>query len=503
MRILTAAEIKGLEELAVESGTSMETLMENAGAVCAEFIQSKTDVREKRTVILAGKGNNGGDGFVIARILSKAGAKVTVVLVQGAPAGELAKQAYDTMHKGIEIITARSAAKTVDTAEIIVDAIFGFNFHGRLPAAVAALLQRANLAKAMRVAVDLPSGAECDTGFAEPDSFRADYTVTFTSRKPAHVVYPAAGFCGDVAVRSVGIRQDFLQMLPHDMASITLSDLRPLFPKRAAESHKGTYGRLLMVCGSVGMAGACIMAARAALRSGVGLLELAVPHALYPVIAPALPEAVFTLYDVGDGLEAQLAAALSRSNACLVGCGLGTTQYAKRLVETVLQNAKCPLVLDADALNLIAASPVRLLETQAPVIVTPHPGEMARLTAKTVDATRADRVHTAKEFTQKYNVITVLKGAGTVIASPGGDVRINTTGNAGMAKGGSGDVLAGIAASLAAQGMEPFTAAYAAACIHGAAGDICAEALSEQAMLPTDMIEALPKVFLRLRKRPQ
>ena len=235
----------------------------------------------------------------------------------------------------------------------------------------------------------------------------------------------------------------------------------------------------------------------------MGLLELAVPHALYPVIAPAVPEAVFTLYDVEDELETQLTAALSRSTACLAGCGLGTAQYAKRLVETVLKTAKCPLVLDADALNLVSDSPARLRETKAPVIVTPHPGEMARLTAKTVGAIRADRVRTAKEFAQKNNVVTVLKGAGTVIAAPNGDVRVNTTGNAGMAKGGSGDVLAGITAAFAAQGMEPFTAAYAAACIHGAAGDICAETLSEQAMLPTDMIETLPKVFLRLRKRPQ
>lgn len=501
MVVLKAAEIRGLEECAVESGVSMETLMENAGAACADFIQEKLSVRDKSAVILCGKGNNGGDGFVIARLLSKAGAKVTVVLMQGAPSSALAKQAYDKMHKGIEIILARSAAKYVDKADLIVDAIFGFSFHGKLPQAMEPLVARANASKALRVSVDLPSGAICDTGAVEGACFRAQYTVTFTAMKPAGVVYPAAAYSGLTVVRQVGIRKEFLQMLPYDTESVLLGGLCPLFPKRNPEGHKGNYGRLLMLCGSIGMAGACIMAARAALRSGVGLLNIAIPHALYPILAPAVPEAVFTLYDPDETLAACVEAALKKADACLVGCGLGTAPYAERIVDTVLEKADCPLIFDADALNILSKAPEKLLTPRVPVIVTPHPGEVTRLSRKTMEDIRADRIRAAKEFASKYRVITVLKGAGTITAAPDGEVRINTTGNAGMAKGGSGDVLAGMVAALAAQGMKPFEAAYAAVCIHGAAGDRCTERLSEHAMLPTDLIEALPQIFLEIEDK--
>ena len=495
MKMLTAAEIRSLEECAVESGVSMEQLMENAGTTCAQFILEKTDVEDRNVVILCGKGNNGGDGYVIARVLAKAGAKVTVVLMQGAPATELSRQAYDKMHRGIEIILPRTAGDVIDRADILVDAVFGFGFKGKLPHSMESTIERANASKALRISVDIPSGAECDTGAVEGVCFQAHWTVALTALKPAHAVYPAAGFCGRTVVRQVGIKKEFLDMLPCDMHTVRLRHLAPLFPKRDPEGHKGTYGRLLMVCGSIGMAGACIMAAKAALRCGVGLLNIAVPHALYSIVASAVPEAVFTLYDTDETMEERIGEALAKADACLIGCGLGTTSYAERLVYTVLDNAKCPLVLDADALNILAKSPERLLNALKPVIVTPHPGEMARLCGASIGEIRENRIGTARAFAAKYRAVTVLKGAGTVIAAPDGEVRINTTGNPGMAKGGSGDVLAGMTASLLAQRPEAFTAAYAAVCLHGAAGDRCAERLSQTAMLPTDMIEALPAVL--------
>ncbi|MBP3705280.1 MAG: NAD(P)H-hydrate dehydratase, partial [Clostridia bacterium] len=474
---------------------SMETLMENAGTACAQFILEKTDVENKTVVILCGKGNNGGDGFVIARVLAKAGARVTVVLMQGAPAAELARKAYDKMHKGIEIILPKNAGDVIDCADVIVDAIFGFGFCGSLPHFMEKTVERANAANALRVSVDIPSGAECDTGAVEGVCFRAHWTVTFTAMKPAGVVYPAAGFCGKTVVRQVGIKKEFLDMLPCDMKTVRLKHLAPLFPKRDPEGHKGTYGRLLMICGSIGMAGACIMAARAALRSGVGLLNIAIPHALYPIMAQAVPEAVFTLYDTDETMEDRITDVLLRADACLIGCGLSTAPYAERLVHTVLERAKCPLVLDADALNILAKTPETLLTAMKPVIITPHPGEMSRLCGDSMEQIRENRIGTARAFAAKYHVHTVLKGAGTVIAAPDGEVRVNTTGNSGMAKGGSGDVLAGIAGSLLAQKLPAFEAAYAAVCLHGAAGDRCAERLSQHAMLPTDLIEALPAIF--------
>ena len=287
-------------------------------------------------------------------------------------------------------------------------------------------------------------------------------------------------------------------MLPCDTESVLLGNICPLFPKRDPEGHKGTYGRLLMICGSVGMAGACIMAARAALRSGVGLLNIAIPHALYPILAPAVPEAIFTLYDPTEAPGEAVLDAIDKASACLVGCGLGTAPYATKLVDAVLENAHGTVVLDADALNILAKTPEKLLVPQAPVIITPHPGEMCRLNGRTMAELRADRLQTARVFAQTYRVITVLKGAGTIIAAPSGETRVNTTGNPGMAKGGSGDVLAGVTGALCAQNMQPFEAAYSAVCIHGAAGDLCAEALSQHGMLPTDLIEKLPQVFLQI-----
>lgn len=499
MRVLTAAEIRGLESCAVESGVSMETLMENAGAEVAAAVTEKMDVTGKKTVILCGKGNNGGDGFVAARLLAAERAKVTVVLMQGAPASDLAKQAYDKMGRGIEIIMYRTAGGAVDAADVIIDAVFGFSFHGRLPSVMEPLFARAaENKKAFHISVDIPSGAVCDTGAVEGACFKADLTVTFTAMKPAGVVYPAAGFGGMTVVRQVGIKEEHLEMLPCDTESVLLGNICPLFPKRDPEGHKGTYGRLLMICGSVGMAGACIMAARAALRSGVGLLNIAIPHALYPILAPAVPEAIFTLYDPTEAPGEAVLDAIDKASACLVGCGLGTAPYATKLVDAVLENAHGTVVLDADALNILAKTPEKLLVPQAPVIITPHPGEMCRLNGRTMAELRADRLQTARVFAQTYRVITVLKGAGTIIAAPSGETRVNTTGNSGMAKGGSGDVLAGITGALCAQNMQPFEAAYSAVCIHGAAGDLCAEALSQHGMLPTDLIEKLPQVFLQI-----
>lgn len=501
MKVLSAAEIRALEECAVDAGVSWEELMENAGAACADHIREITDVEGRSVVILCGKGNNGGDGFVIARLLNAAGAEVSVVLMQGAPSTELSQQAYDRLTRGINIYLPRDAFRLIDGADIIVDAIFGFGFKGTLPKNMESVVEYANAAHALRISVDIPSGAECDTGAVTGVCFKAEHTVTFTAMKPAGVIYPAAGYGGKTVVRRVGIKDEFINMMPIDIHSVELSSIRPLFPKRDPEGHKGTYGRLLLICGSVGMAGAAIMAARAALRSGVGLLNIAIPHPLYQIMSQAVPEAVFTLYDTDDSMESCIGEALSKADVCLIGCGLGTAAYAERLVEYVLKNAGCRLVLDADALNIISASPEKLHVAKKPVIITPHPGEMSRLCGRSISDIARDRIGTAKEFAAKHGAYVVLKGAGTVTAAPDGEVFINTTGNPGMAKGGSGDVLAGIVGSLSAQGMRPLEAAYSAVYIHGAAGDICAEELSQHSMLPTDIIDTLPKAFLKIEKR--
>ncbi|XOQ44739.1 MAG: Multifunctional fusion protein [Clostridium sp.] len=277
-----------------------------------------------------------------------------------------------------------------------------------------------------------------------------------------------------------------------------------MLPPRDPESNKGDFGRLLCVCGSEGMAGAAAMSTLSALRCGVGIVETAVPKSIYPIVAALAPEAVFSLLDISsDGnmterAEQTISAALSRASACLVGCGLGKSPYAHGAVSLLLQTAKVPLVLDADGINIVAEHIDALNTASAPLVLTPHPGEMARLLKTSVKEVQQNREHYAFWFAKKYGVILVLKGAGTLVASPQGRLYRNTTGNPGMAKGGSGDVLAGMIASFAAQGIDLFQAAAGAVYLHGLAGDECAKSLSQCAMLPTDLIGKLPELFLKM-----
>ena len=272
-------------------------------------------------------------------------------------------------------------------------------------------------------------------------------------------------------------------------------------PPRPDDANKGTLGSLLSICGSYGMAGAAMLAGKAALRSGVGLLKCALPKSIYPIAASGLWQSVFfPLAETQSGaLSADnfklLLKEAQKSSAVLFGCGLSANPETRTLVRKMIKFCETPMVLDADALNCIADAPTILREAQAQIIVTPHPGEMGRLTEKTPAEVNSDRENTALMFAEKYRVITVLKGAGTLIASPDGRMIQNTTGNSGMATGGSGDVLAGITGSLLAQGAKPFDAAAAAVYIHGLAGDIAAEKLGKISMLPTDIIENLPQAF--------
>ncbi|MEG1426512.1 MAG: NAD(P)H-hydrate dehydratase [Oscillospiraceae bacterium] len=507
MKVFTSTEIKFLEQCTVESGTSMTELMEKAGSAVTAFIKKQTEVAEKSIVILCGKGNNGGDGFVCARRLSKLGARVIVVLAQGNPGTALAQEAFQKMGSGTVVldwnIKRYEIEGELEHADIIVDAIFGLGFRGAVDSIIERLISTANKGEALRIAIDLPSGAECDTGKVEGCCFTANYTVTFTSIKPANVIHPATGYCGKNVVASVGIDKRLFDSLPSTFSVIKENTIYGLFRKRNPQSNKGSYGRLIMICGSYGMIGAAIMAARGALRCGVGLLNMVVGKECYPLLAAAVPEAIFTIMDFSTDERTKesgelLFAELKKATACVIGCGLGSD--TARYLSTVLHFAPCPVVVDADGINYLAENLEELTELHIPVILTPHPGEMARLTGKTVLQIQMDRLTAAKRFATEYQVYTVLKGAGTFVASPDGDIRLNTTGNSGMAKGGSGDVLAGMIGSLLAQGMSPAEGAAAAVHLHGKAGDICAKNLSQQAMLPTDLIEKLPEVFLEIEK---
>lgn len=508
MRYYKKQQMQQMEQKAVERGISMEQLMEYAGGAAARFIQRKYEIRGKRVTILCGKGNNGGDGYVAARLLRECGAYVSVVLAEGFPATDLARQAYGRMGTGV--VSAdwgrepRAVRQAVSDADIIIDGLYGFGFHGAVSEYIGVLIQLANQSRAPIIALDIPSGVECDTGAVHGACIRADYTVTFTVPKPGHILYPGREFCGEVIPAAAGIPGEVVEQAVPALETLEPDEIKSLFHPRDSQSNKGDYGKLLCVCGSEGMAGAAMMCASAGLRCGAGLVNLALPRSIYPIAAGRLLESVFTLLDreedgslTPDSRE-RLQKALEGAAACVIGCGLSTSSGISELVEELLLAARCPVVLDADGLNAVCKKPGLLREAAKtkPVIITPHPGEMARLMGCSIQEVQADRLESASRFAREYGVIAVLKGAGTLIAHPDGRTLMNLTGNPGMARGGSGDILAGMVGSFAAQGMEPLNAASAAVYLHGLAGDRCAARLSQQGMLPTDMLGELPGLFL-------
>lgn len=288
------------------------------------------------------------------------------------------------------------------------------------------------------------------------------------------------------------------------MKPVTVSIVKQALAPRPDDAHKGTMGTLLSICGCYGMAGACLLSSKAALRSGVGLLKCALPKSIYPIAAGSIWESVYLpLEETPDGKTAAANLPFLRgqaADAVLIGCGMSVCDDTRALVRGFLEACDKPLLLDADALNCLADDPSVLRRVKAPVVITPHPAEMGRLLGVSAGEVNADREMTAKRFAADYGVIVVLKGAGTVTAAPDGRAVINTTGNSGMATGGSGDVLAGICASLLAQGGEPFACAAAAVYLHGLAGDLAAARLGKISMLPTDLLDALPQAFLSVQR---
>ncbi len=506
MKLFCKEEMQRLEGMAERSGVSLQTLMEHAGAALAEEAVSRLrPIAGKRAVLLCGKGNNGGDGFVCARYLAEHGALCTVLLLQGEPKTPLAKNAFQAMPTSVRVLSVleqrEESEKALEQAELIIDCVFGFSFRGEFSGEGLDFLELAGRQDCLRISADLPSGAVCDTGRVSPGAFQADVTVTFTGKKPANCSYPAREYCGETVVRQVGVPPVLLEAAETRFFETDGALPRAVLTEPAPQSNKGDLGKLLLVCGSYGMAGACIMAARGALRCGVGLLKIAVEQSIYPILAQAVPEAVFLVLDWENRRqesEEKLKKALDSSTACLIGCGLG--ELANTVCPPVFSHCSVPLVVDADALNFAARRPGVLEELETPLILTPHPGEMARLCGDDISEIQADRLGAAREKARETGAVVALKGAATVVAGPDGRCAINPTGNSGMAKGGSGDVLAGIIASLAAQGIPAFEAAAAGAYLHGLAGDLCAKRLGNRSMLPTDLIDALPEAIQSIKR---
>ncbi len=509
MNRASAEDMRRIEEMAVELGDSYTRLMETAGAQCATWLRSHPDWEGGSVTVVCGRGNNGGDGFVLARHLCRT-TEVTVVLAQGMPTAQPALEQYrrlvamlGTMGGMLTLLDWSQepylCGAAVNQAALVVDCLFGIGFHGEMPATLRTLLGQMNAAAGYKVAVDMPSGLPTDGGQPDGVAFRADYTLTFTAEKLGQT-HPA---CGQVVVLDIGIPLSITEQVL-GQRSITPALVAGCIRPRPADSHKGTFGRLLTVCGSYGMAGAVQLCLKGALRSGVGLVTAAVPRSVYPLLAPAVPEAVFLpLPETEEGQFApeaveSLRAAVVGATAVVCGCGIGAEQTD--LVEWLCQYSTRPVILDADGINAITPHILAEETVSAPLILTPHPGEMARLLDIPTAQLQRHRAEIARRFADDYGVTLVLKGHHTLVTAPGRPLLQNETGNPGMATGGSGDVLAGIIGSLAAQGMDPY---YAAACgvyLHGAAGDRAAARLSQHGMLPSDLIEELGGLFLQFEK---
>lgn len=481
------------EKKSEKYGVSLSALMDNAGFCLAEKIKNIGYSQFRRRVLfLCGNGNNGGDGFVAAKILSRSGFEVSVMLLCAEPKTDLAKSAFGNMPKEIEICENAD----IESFDIVCDCVFGTGFRGSLPTEISEVFERVNSLNCIKIACDLPSGVNALTGEADKNTIRCDETVTFHSAKLGMLLSPAREYCGKISVCDISIPKDACTEKP-----ITLCDkdfVKSVLPKRPPNGHKGTFGRLVCICGSDSYPGAAAMSTLAALRSGCGIVNLASTRAVVDTLSKSIFEATYTTLDDKDGqisADADIENAIKNADCVLFGCGLGNTENTLSLLKKVLREVRCPIVIDADGINCLSGNIDILKDTDATVILTPHPAELARLCG--LDKAPADRLSAASELCENYGVTVMAKSAQTLIVSRDG-VTLCDKGNTALSKGGSGDMLAGITASLIAQSAEPDKACAAASYILGSAAEYLTSNRSERGIIARDIIDALPFVFFNL-----
>jgi len=502
MKIYSVSQMRAAENFAIEHGIDEFTLMKNAGTAAAELISENFEISGKKLLVLCGKGNNGGDGFITAKALSDK-CSVSVILCDGTSVTTTASHAFSQLRgSSVQIfdIDSDGIFSAIEDSDLIIDAIFGIGFKGEPSVKFKTIFSAVNSSNAKKVAFDLPSGCS-GNGFAVKENcIHADITIAFGSLKPAHVLLPAKEFCGRCEVVDIGIPEDFSPLAPD--ISLTNDELVfSVLKKRPRDCHKGTFGKLLNISGCMNYLGAPALSTSAAMRCGCGIVTLAAPKSILPIVMPSCVGAVSLPLDetahcsVSRSATDSLLAVLEGYSACLIGCGLSLSKDTKSLVKNILRNINIPVIIDADGINAISENINILKECAAPKIITPHLGEMSRLTKTSIEKIKSDRISAALSLAATTHSIVVLKDSTTVIASPAGDVFVNTTGNPCLAKGGSGDVLAGIIAGLTAQKVFPFDAAVCGVYLHGLAADKAAAKLSEYAALPSDLPSELCNIF--------
>ncbi len=512
MELVTAAEMRELDRAAIE-GRKIPSLrlMENAGqAVVREMARRFGPLRGKTVTIVAGKGQNGGDGFVVARLLRKAHCRARVALLcspsalQGDAATNLKRfQKAGGRCRAVDKESALDSmlAPLFQTSDLLVDAIFGTGLNAPVKGIAASAIALMNASGRPIVAIDLPSGLDGDTGFALGAAITATLTVTLA--RPKHGLYLGVGpnHAGTVRVADIGIPADLIAAAKIPVTLLDIVEIRPLLHRRPRTAHKGTFGHAGIIAGSAGKTGAAAMAAMAALRVGTGLVTVAAPRSVSDALEAKLLEVMTCPVPETDArtlseqaLEPLLAFAAGKT-ALAIGPGIGTHPETQSLVRSLLVAVKRPMVLDADGLNAVAGYAEMLGRASGPLILTPHPGEMARLLGTTSAAIQRDRLGAAVRLAHERNVCVVLKGAGTIVAAPDGRLAVNSTGNPGMATAGTGDVLTGLIVGLLAQGLPAWEAACAGVCLHGLAGDLAAADQGETGLIAGDVIRAMPRAI--------
>lgn len=508
LRLVTAQEMREIDRRAIEEfGIPGLLLMENAGrSVAQAVIEKLRKVAGKKVVILCGKGNNGGDGLVAARHLFQHGAAVKVFLAcEPEDITGDARVNYEIWERfGQQVFSLVSSnglqllKLALMQSDAVVDALYGTGFRGRMADRLGKVAETVNAAGKLVFAVDVPSGLEADTGRVNGQCIRADLTITFGLPKIGLAIEPGAGYAGELIVADISLPRALTDKAGAGRFFLTKQLVGSWILPRPAAAHKGSFGRVLVVGGSRGMLGAACLAAFAALRAGAGLVTLGVPRSLQDAAAAKLTEVMTCgLQETPEGALStpagpEIMDLLKQSTVLTLGPGMSQHPETAALVRDLVGAAEIPVVLDADGLNAFAGEGRLFAGRKSPLVVTPHPGEMARLLGKSVAAVQSERIRIAERAARDWGAVVVLKGARTIVASPDGFTAVNSTGNPGMATGGSGDVLTGAIAALVAQGYELFRAAAAAVYIHGRAGDIAAGKKGEMGLVAGDLIESLP-----------
>ncbi len=512
MKIVSAAEMREIDRLSTERfSVPSLTLMENAGTAVADFVCEEYPAAH-RIGVICGKGNNGGDGFVAARKLREAGREVHVLLL--ADPTELRGDAATMFQRmGQAPLVAKShdefklANNRLRELDLLVDAILGTGFRPPVSGLYAEAIAALNASEMPAVAVDIPSGADADAMGSQTGAVaRADAIVTFTAPRPAHVFGSLTD--GPVVVAPIGSPEAAITSTLH-LSLITPREIAPLISPRSREANKGSFGHVLVIGGSLGKAGAAAMAGMSALRIGAGLSTVATAKSVLATVAGFHPELMTEPCDETEAGTISLRALeyghldklVKGKTVLAVGPGISRHPETSEFVRTIVEKYPVPTVLDADGLNAFEGEAAKLAGQRRPLVITPHPGEMARLTSLSIPEVQKDRIGIARSFAGEHGIYVVLKGHRTLIAQPDGEIWVNTTGNPGMATGGTGDILTGMVAGMIAQNPSRILEAMISAVyLHGLAGDVACETTGEQSLVATDLIQALPGALHRCRQ---